>query len=320
MSLPIPGDIAEQAMHWHLEMSEREVSEDTRAAWMNWRQAHPMHERAWQRAEAFALRISEIRSSSQRPLANAALRPTMSRRTALKQLGVLLAAGAGAWSMKDASLVQDLTADYHSGIGEQRRIILTDNTQVQLNTDSAINVSFEREARRIKLLRGEILVTRDNAVDGRPLTVATAEGRLDIAMARFSVRQRSGITQVSVYEGALAFYPTAQSLAPVTLKASEQATFDASGLTARQSVALTPPAWSQGMLVAQGQPLKDFLEELSRYRRGHLSCDPRLADVRVSGTFPLANTERVIFAVADTLQLDVQQFTRYWVTLKPRVA
>lgn len=320
MSLPIPGDIAEQAMHWHLEMSEREVSEDTRAAWMNWRQAHPMHERAWQRAEAFALRMSEIRSSSQRPLANAALRPTMSRRTVVKQLGVLLAAGAGAWSMRDASLVQDLTADYHSGIGEQRRIILTDNTQVQLNTDSAINVSFEREARRIKLLRGEILVTRDNAVDGRPLTVATAEGRLDVAMARFSVRQRSGITQVSVYEGALAFYPTAQSLAPVTLKAGEQATFNVSGLTARQSVALTPPAWSQGMLVAQGQPLKDFLEELSRYRRGHLSCDPRLADVRVSGTFPLANTERVIFAVADTLQLDVQQFTRYWVTLKPRVA
>lgn len=307
-------------MHWHLEMSEREVSEDTRAAWMNWRQAHPMHERAWQRAEAFALRMSEIRSSSQRPLANAALRPTMSRRTVVKQLGVLLAAGAGAWSMRDASLVQDLTADYHSGIGEQRRIILTDNTQVQLNTDSAINVSFEREARRIKLLRGEILVTRDNAVDGRPLTVATAEGRLDVAMARFSVRQRSGITQVSVYEGALAFYPTAQSLAPVTLKAGEQATFNVSGLTARQSVALTPPAWSQGMLVAQGQPLKDFLEELSRYRRGHLSCDPRLADVRVSGTFPLANTERVIFAVADTLQLDVQQFTRYWVTLKPRVA
>ncbi|MGF0239982.1 FecR domain-containing protein [Rhodococcus sp. IEGM1300] len=320
MSLPIPGDIAEQAMHWHLEMSEREVSEDTRAAWMNWRQAHPMHERAWQRAEAFALRMSEIRSSSQRPLAIAALRPTMSRRTALKQLGVLLAAGAGAWSMKDASLVQGLTADYHSGIGEQRRIILTDNTQVQLNTDSAINVSFEREARRIKLLRGEILVTRDNAVDGRPLAVATVEGRLDVAMARFSVRQRSGITQVSVYEGALAFYPTAQSLAPLTLKAGEQATFNVSGLTARQSVALTPPAWSQGMLVAQGQPLKDFLEELSRYRRGHLSCDPRLADVPVSGTFPLANTERVIFAVADTLQLDVQQFTRYWVTLKPRAA
>ena len=74
------------------------------------------------------------------------------------------------------------------------------------------------------------------------------------------------------------------------------------------------------MLVAQGQRLADFLLDLSRYRQGHLACDPRLADLRVSGTFPLGNTEKIIYAVADTLQLDVQQFTRYWVTLKPRTA
>ena len=88
----------------------------------------------------------------------------------------------------------------------------------------------------------------------------------------------------------------------------------------RQTVALTAPAWTQGMLVAQGLRLADFLEDVSRYRRGHLACDPAIADIRVSGTFPLANTERIILAVADTLQLDVQQFTRYWVTLKPRMA
>jgi len=80
------------------------------------------------------------------------------------------------------------------------------------------------------------------------------------------------------------------------------------------------PAWSQGMLVAQGQRLAAFLDDVSRYRRGHLACDPALADLRVSGTFPLDNTEKIIAAVADTLQLDVQHFTRYWVTLKPRMA
>jgi transmembrane sensor len=316
---PIPGDVAEQAMHWHLELQERDVSEDTLAAWMNWRQAHPVHEHAWQRAEAFSQRMSDIRSPNQRPLAHAALRPTMSRRTAIKQLGVLMAAGAGVWSMKDAALLQDLTADYHSRIGEQRRIALADNTHVQLNTDSAINVVFEREVRRIKLLRGEMLVTRDKIADGRPLSIATAEGRLDVALARFSVRQRSGITQVSVYQGSLVINPSAQRQLAMTLQAGEQLSFNAQGLITRQAVALTPPAWSQGMLVAQGQPLQDFLGELSRYRRGHLACDPSLADIRVSGTFPLANTERIIFAVADTLQLDVQQFTRYWVTLKPRL-
>ena len=74
------------------------------------------------------------------------------------------------------------------------------------------------------------------------------------------------------------------------------------------------------MLVAQGQPLAAFIEDLGRYRRGHLACDPALAGLRVSGTFPLENTDKIIAAVADTLQLEVQHFTRYWVTFKPRMA
>lgn len=320
MNSPISGDIAEQAMHWHVELQERDVSEETLAAWMNWRQAHPVHERAWQRAEALAQRMSDIRLPNQRPLAHAALRPTMSRRAALKQLGVLLAAGAGAWSVKDTAFLQDLSADYHSQVGEQRRFVLADNTQVQLNTDSAINVVFEREARRVKLLRGEIMITRDKIADGRSLSVETAEGRLETALARFSVRQRAGITQVSVYDGALTISPLAQPRTLIALKAGEHALFDVQGVTSRQNIAHTAPAWAQGMLAAQGQPLDEFLNELSRYRRGHLACDPALANLRVSGTFPLADTERIIFAVADTLQLDVRQFTRYWVTLKPRLA
>ncbi|WP_338584602.1 FecR domain-containing protein [Pseudomonas sp. MAG733B] len=316
----ISGDMAEQAMHWHLELQERDVSEATLAAWMSWRQAHPLHERAWQRAEAFAQRMSDIRTPGQRSLAQATLRPTLSRRAAIKQLSVLLAAGAGAWSLKDTALLQDMTADYHSRIGEQRRTVLADNTQVQLNTDSAINVVFERESRRIKLLRGEILITRDSIADGRLLSIETADGRLEAALARFSVRQRAGFTQVSVYQGTLAISPSLQRHQPLALKAGEQVSFNDQGLLLRQTVALTAPAWTQGMLVAQGQRLADFLEDLSRYRRGHLACDPAIADVRVSGTFPLGNTERIILAVADTLQLDVQQFTRYWVTLKPRMA
>lgn len=316
----ITSDIAEQAVNWHLELQELCVSEATLAEWMSWRQAHPIHERAWQRAEAFAQRLSDIRGPHQRPLAHAALRPTLSRRVVIKQLGVLLAAGVGAWALKDTTLLQDSSAEYYSRIGERRRITLADDTQVQLNTDSAIKVMFDQETRRIRLLRGEMLVTRDNMADSRLLTVESAEGRLETALARFSVRQRAGLTLVSVYHGMLILRPSLQQAQPVVIKAGVQLSFNEQGVLARQTVALAPPAWSQGMLVAQGQRLADFLDELGRYRRGHLACDPVLADRRVSGTFPLASTDRIIFAVADTLQLDVQQLTRFWVTLKPRAA
>ena len=72
------------------------------------------------------------------------------------------------------------------------------------------------------------------------------------------------------------------------------------------------------MIVAQGQRLADFVDELSRYRRGHLGCDPRLAELRVSGTFPLDDTDQVISALGETFDLDVQHLTRYWVTLKAK--
>ncbi|MGG5289012.1 FecR domain-containing protein [Pseudomonas shirazensis] len=317
---PIAAEVAEQAMHWHFELQEPEVSPATLAAWMAWRQALPMHEHAWQRAEAFAQRMGDLRNPGQRRLAQAALRPGLSRRAALKQLSVLMAAGASAWYMKDTALVQDFSADYHSRVGEQRRISLADDTELQLNTDTAINVAIEHNERRIRLLRGELLITRSNASAGRLLSVYTAQGRLEAQLGQFSVRQRAGLTQVSVYRGALVFSPTLLAHPPISLQAGERASLADTGIVSRQPEPLAVPAWSQGMLVAQDQPLAEFIAELSRYRRGHLSCDPALARLRVSGTFPLADTDKVILAVANTLQLEVEQFTRYWVTLKPRTA
>lgn len=316
----ISSNVAEQAMRWHFELQEPDVSPSTLAAWLSWRQAHPGHEQAWQRAQVFAQRMTDIRSPSQQHLAQATLRPTLSRRGALKQLGVLLAAGAGAWHLKDAEFAQDWSADYYSHIGEQRRITLPGDTHVQLNTDSAISTVFDRETQRINLLRGELLISRNKPGDNRLLSVGTEQGHVQAAAARFSLRQRSGFTQVSVYQGALAVTPSGQAHTPISLKAGEQLHFGSQGLLSRHTVAFNDPAWSQGMLVAQGQRLAEFLEDLSRYRRGHLACDPDLNALRVSGTFPLADPEKIIFAIADTLQLNVQQFTRYWVTLKPRVA
>ena len=317
-NLSISAEVAEQAMHWHLELQEQGVSEATLAAWMNWRQSHPAHEQAWQRAETFAQRMREMRAPNQRPLVHATLRPMSSRRTALKQLGVLLAAGASTWYLKDSTQIQDWSADYHSRIGEQRRLMLVDGSKVQLNTDSAISADTDAQTRRIRLLRGEILVSNSTKAGGRLLSVDTAQGRLESSQAQFNVRQLGEHSQVSVHQGTLLIKPGALAHQPALLKAGEQASFTSSQVFDRHPVALSPPAWSQGMLVAQGQRLDEFIEDLRRYRRGHLACDPSLAGLQVSGTFPLGDTEKVITAVADTLQLDVQHFTRYWVTLKPR--
>ena len=65
-------------------------------------------------------------------------------------------------------------------------------------------------------------------------------------------------------------------------------------------------------------PLGQFLDELARHRPGVLRCDPTVAELPLTGVFPLADTDRVLAALQQSLPVDVQRVTRYWVTVRPR--
>ncbi|MNW01328.1 fec operon regulator FecR [compost metagenome] len=71
-------------------------------------------------------------------------------------------------------------------------------------------------------------------------------------------------------------------------------------------------------MLAQDQPLGEFLEELSKHRPGVLRWAPELEALRVTGSFRLDDTDRVLALLADGLPLLVQARTRFWVTLLPR--
>ena len=72
------------------------------------------------------------------------------------------------------------------------------------------------------------------------------------------------------------------------------------------------------MLLADNQPLGDFLRELRRYRPGVLRWDRALERLRVTGSFRLDDTDRVLTLLAASLPLRLQTRTRYWVSLSPR--
>lgn len=65
-------------------------------------------------------------------------------------------------------------------------------------------------------------------------------------------------------------------------------------------------------------PLGQFLDELGRHRRGVLRCDPAVAELPLTGVFPLADTDRVLAALQQSLPVEVYGVTRYWVTVRPR--
>ncbi|MNH23072.1 fec operon regulator FecR [compost metagenome] len=76
-------------------------------------------------------------------------------------------------------------------------------------------------------------------------------------------------------------------------------------------------AWQQGSIIALDRPLAELLADLSRYRSGVLRCDPRIAQLKVSGAFPIDDTDRALAALESGFALRVTRFSRFWVNVSP---
>jgi transmembrane sensor len=235
-----------------------------------------------------------------------------SRRQALKLLLILGAGCAVTWGMREHNPLTPLLADYRSPVGQRRKVPLGDGNQLQLNTASAVDVRVEGQQRLIRLLEGEMLLTAAQAFE-----VRTAQGLLKTQGARMNVRQFSDHTQVAVFEGSVELMPDDGS--PLILQSARQLSFGAKGIANAVPLDANSGAWVDGMLVAAHMRLGDFLDELGRYRRGQLNCDAKVADLLISGTYPLDDSERILDLLEISLPVKVKRFTRYWVTVEAKV-
>lgn len=76
-----------------------------------------------------------------------------------------------------------------------------------------------------------------------------------------------------------------------------------------------PWAWTDGVLSVQQMPLAEFVAELARYRPGLLRCAPEVANLKVSGTYQLADTGQILQLLTRSLPVRVDYKTRYWVSI-----
>ncbi|VWC50511.1 iron dicitrate transporter FecR [Burkholderia lata] len=232
---------------------------------------------------------------------------------------MLLFAGGAAWMAEPARRAAIWPADLRTAVGERRTVTLADRTVVVLDTDTALDVRFDATARRLRLLRGTIMVTsgHDERVPARPLVVATAQGELRPLGTRFAVRQREGATRIEVFAGAVRVQPDDATADARVIAAGEGADFTRDTIDAPAPLDTYASAWTSGMLVASRMRLADLVAELDRYRRGSLRCAAAVADLRVSGTYPLDDPARVLDTLKATLPIDVHYLTRYWATVVP---
>ncbi|MDR8373338.1 FecR domain-containing protein [Pseudomonas lactis] len=310
----VSSQVAEQAVHWLLEMQQGALTPRQQAAWQQWLNAHIEHQRAWEQIQRVNQRLRGVPS----PLAHAALNaPTSSnRRQALKLLLILGAGSAAAWSLRQQHILPPLTADYRSPVGQRRTVQLADGSQLQLNTGSAVDVHFDGQQRLVRLLEGEILLTA--RAGQAPLHVLTGQGLLSSQAARLTVRQFNDHTQLAVLAGQVEVMPNRYNGLALSVDAAHQVNFTRKGWDTPRPTDANSGAWADGMLVAAHMRLEDFLSELGRYRRGQLHCDPQVANLLLSGSYPLDDSERILDLLEISLPVKVRRFTRYWVTVQAR--
>lgn len=307
------------AARWYAQLEDGSVDENRE--WQEWRNASPVNAWAWSRVEALCSRLQQVPG----PLSAATLSiaaaqgagyPVMSRRAVLKGIATI---GIAGWIGYELAPWSHVRADYVADAHATRTTTLADGTRIVLDVNSAVRVEFDTHQRRLVVLSGEVLVetAQDPSPTYRPFIVRTDQGSVRALGTRFSVRQQGNATRVVVLEHAVEVAPVGH-VSVQRLRAGEHAWFTNNAIEPVRPADERMVAWTIGSLAISDWTLEQFVAELSRYRSGWLRCDPAIAGLRMSGAFPLRDTDAALRAVEGALPVVVRYRTGYWVTLLPR--
>jgi len=304
-----------QAAVWDARLCSGSAGDDDRREWALWHAASERHRRAWQQVDGLRDQLQALPGGVSGQTLRAAARR---RRVVLRGLLLMGGAGGAAWWVQRQVPWLDVTADLRTATAERLRRTLPDGSTLVLNARSAVDVVFTPRRRLLRLRAGEILVETAAAAASMPKwVVETPFGTVTALGTRFTVGIDGDGARVQVLDKAVRVAPAGGDRTQV-LSAGEGLRFTRDGWDAPARIAGEPAAWVDGRLVAVDMPLAEWVAAFGRYRHGHIGCSPELADMKVSGVFPLDDAERALAVLGHAFPIRVVRRTRYWVSIQPR--
>ncbi|ETK18790.1 DUF4880 domain-containing protein [Pseudomonas sp. FH1] len=311
---PLDECVLDQALNWMVALQSGTCGAAEQHACQQWRNENPQHELAWQRLAGLSrdmrLNTQALPASNARQLLRA--RSVPSRRTLLKGFAGLSVATALGLSVRERVLLPELFSDYHTATGERRHLRLADNGELQLDTRTAVDI----RGAHLALNLGRLLLSTGASTG---TAVQTANGWIrPAALSRMIISHdlpRQQGTQVQMLAGSASIEPSHG--ASLLLGMGHQLSFDRLQGGPLATLSSGVEAWTQGLLIAERMPLREVLEQLDRYRRGVLRCDPAVAGLQVSGSFSLDQPEASLDLLAKVLPVRVQRVFGYLATVVP---
>lgn len=215
-------------------------------------------------------------------------------------------------------------------VGEYRDIDLPDGTRIRLSTASQIEVNYQTQMRKVRLLAGEAFfdVTPDSE---RPFLVYANDKYVRAIGTAFLVRLIDKDIEVMVTEGRVELAETATvtgkkhskakndvalsndntASAPIALKAGQRILVSTSHslnpvITLSSRDQKRELSWQEGLHDFSDTPLDKVVAELSRHSGMDIvMSDPELRKLRFSGIFRIGETKPLFDALEESFGIDV---------------
>lgn len=322
-----------QASEWVALLATGDASAEDRARCNAWLREHPSHQAAFDQLNHTWGRLRTMGNEVRSTIAADLDPQAMAKYVAVSGKGVRRPKRL-VWTAAAAALVVVTIAGmlllpfgantlYRTEVGEQMTFTLTDQSTVQLNTDTELLVTFSDRARNVKLLRGEAYF--DVAHDtNRPFVVEAGQGAIRAVGTAFVVQLKHEVIQVTVTEGIVEVTHDVHSVPDTSMPAGEVNDVPPAKLSEGQRVeydqrvvsmtAVAPEeldrdlAWRQGLLIFDGQSLDEVIQEVGRYTDTRLIiADGELHQLRVGGAFRANDLEALLEFFEKGLNISVNR-------------
>lgn len=309
MSAPrLPAAVAE-AIEWLALQGSGAMTGAEQQRFELWLHASPDNTVAWQRLQQrLGQAFGEVPERSRDMLHRAGA----SRRHLLRGALGITGLGASVWWLQRQGLLPMAGSDLQTGVAQRRPFTLADGSRVLLNARSRVDLAFDAQQRTLILHEGALNV--EVAADpSRPLVVRTPFGEARALGTRFSVTLAEHGAQVWVQSSRV--QASMAGAAPLELRAGQGAWLDGRSVQRLDPAQARAAAWEDGVLEVHDRALGEVIQALRPYRHGWLRITDDAAALRVSGVFPLDDSEQALRSLQEVLPIRVQQPFGWWTQL-----
>ena len=210
-------------------------------------------------------------------------------------------------------LQQSGDPDFATERGQRLDFVLGDGTQITLDTDSAIDVAYQRDRRIVRLLKGRAFfdVAHDTA---RPFVVQAADRAITAVGTQFDVRLDNDSLRVLLVTGSVHVdHPVprlgaTQADRSVKLEPGDRLTlaFGSPPTVERLPDTSVELLWRRGLVQFDETPLAEAAREINRYATNTLIIrEDSVGRLRVSGIFRTGDPARFARSVSSLLPVRV---------------